>query len=98
MHNISLRADVSYDHDYDSCRHTEARAPVIFKRRLPIMFETPRELLEALVPDWYHPQIVENLDAALLMQQVEKGVLDIVRPSQWIADLLKSHCAPMRDE
>jgi hypothetical protein len=84
--------------DCDSCRHMEGPAPVTFKRRLPIMFETLRELLETLVPDRDHPKIVENLDTALLMQQVEKGVLDIVRLSQWIADLLKSHCAPMRDE
>src|SRR2546423_1680480 len=84
--------------DCDSCRHMEVRGPVTFKPRLPIMFETLRELLETLVPDRDHPKIVENLDTALLMQQVEKGVLDIVRLSQWIADLLKSHCAPMRDE
>jgi hypothetical protein len=84
--------------DCDSCRHMEERAAVTFKRRLPIMFDTLRELLETLVPDRDHPKIVENLDTALLMQQVEKGVLDIVRLSQWIADLLKSHCAPMRDE
>lgn len=82
----------------DSCQHMEGRAPATFKRRLPVMFETLRELLETLVPDRDHPKIVENLDTALLMQQVEKGVLDIVRLSQWIADLLKSHCAPMRDE
>ena len=62
------------------------------------MFDTLRELLENLVPDRDHPQIAENLDTPLLMQQVEKGVLDIVRLSQWIAGLLKSHCAPMRDE
>src|SRR2546423_13185946 len=55
-------------------------------------------LLETLVPDRDHPKIVKSLDTALLMQQVEKGVLDIVRLLQWIADLLKSHCAPMRDE
>jgi hypothetical protein len=84
--------------DCDSCRRMEERVAVTFKRRLPIMFETLRELLETLVPDRDHPKIVENLDTALLMQQVEKGVLDIVRLSQWIADLLKSHCAPMRDE
>ena len=35
-------------------------------------------LLETLVPDRDHPKIVENLETALLMQQVEKGVLDIV--------------------
>jgi hypothetical protein len=82
----------------DSCQHMEGQAPATFKRRLPVMFETLRELLETLVPDRDHPKIFENLDTGLLMQQVEKGVLDIVRLSQWIADLLKNHCAPMRDE
>ena len=46
-------------------------------------------LLQTLVPDRNHPKIVKNLDTALLMQQVEKGVVDIVRLLQWIADLLK---------
>lgn len=62
------------------------------------MFETLRELLETLVPDRDHAQIAENLDVPLLVQQVQKGVLDIARLSQWIAELLKGHCAPMRDE
>jgi hypothetical protein len=84
--------------DCDSCQRMEPQAPATFKRRLPVMFETLRELLETLVPDRDHPKIVENLDTALLMQQVEKGVLNIVPLSQWIADLLKRHCAPMRDE
>jgi hypothetical protein len=62
------------------------------------MFDALKELLETLVPDRDHPKIAENLDMPLLMQQVRKGVLDIVRLSRWIADLLKSHCAPMRDD
>jgi len=81
-----------------SCRQMARHTPMMFNPRLRTMFDTLRELLENLVPDRDHPQIAENLDTPLLMQQVEKGVLDIVRLSQWIADLLKSHCAPMRDE
>jgi hypothetical protein len=69
-----------------------------FPPRLPRMFEALKQLLETLVPDRDHPKIAENLDTPLLMQQVWKGVLDIVRLSHWIADLLKSHCAPMRDD
>jgi hypothetical protein len=81
-----------------SCRRFGRHISTIFRPRLPTMFKTLRELLETLVPDRDHQKIAENLDTPLLMQQVEKGVLDIVRLSQWIAELLKSHCAPMRDE
>jgi len=33
-----------------------------------------------------------------LMQEIEKGVCDLVRFAEWMAHLLKEHCAPMRDE
>ena len=90
-----------YEHnltDCPDCGQTGKVIPVTFKSRLPDMFKTLRELLETLVPDRDHPRIDENLDIPLLMQQVKKGMLDIVRLSKWIAELLKSHCAPMRDE
>lgn len=90
-----------YQHNLTKCPFCERVAeasPGAFRPRLPSMFEALRELLETLVPDRDHPEIAENLDIPLLVQQVRKGVLDIVRLSQWIADLLKSHCAPMRDE
>jgi hypothetical protein len=89
QHNLS---------DCPSCRRIGRGASLVFRPRLPTMFRALRELLETLVPDRDHPQVAENLDIPLLIQQVEKGVLDIVRLSQWIAGLLKSHCAPMRDE
>jgi hypothetical protein len=85
--------------DCQSCSRTRGRDAIkTFRPRLPSMFEALKELLETLVPDRDHPKIAENLDMPLLMQQVRKGVLDIVRLSHWIADLLKSHCAPMRDD
>jgi hypothetical protein len=84
--------------DCCSCERIGRGVSLVFRPRLPTMFRALRELLETLVPDRDHPQIAENLDIPLLIQQVEKGVLDIVRLSQWIAGLLKSHCAPMRDE
>lgn len=89
QHNLS---------DCPSCLRMGGNGITMFRPMLPIMFEALKELLETLVPDRDHPKIAENLDVPLLMQQVQKGVLDIVRLSQWIADLLKSHCAPMRDE
>jgi T-complex protein 11 len=69
-----------------------------FTPRLGQMFTDLRELLETLVPDRDHASIAENLDVPFVMQQIENGVLDISRLAEWLASLLKSHCAPMRDE
>ena len=69
-----------------------------FQPRLSIMFQDLKDLLETLVPDKDHDQVATNLDIDLITQQVEKGVLDVGKLSRWLAKLLKSHCAPMRDE
>lgn len=79
--------------------HDEQRcAPKTFTPRLHRMFADLRDLLETLVPDRDHISISENLDVPFVMQQIENGVLDIPRLARWLASLLKSHCAPMRDE
>jgi hypothetical protein len=67
------------------------------KRRLPSMFQTVQEVLISLVPDRDHSRVQEHLDVAILMQEIERGVCDMVRLAEWIAQLLKEHCAPMRD-
>ena len=41
---------------------------------------------------------MQNLEVPLLMQQIRKGVLDMLTLAKWLAKLLKTHCAPMRDE
>jgi hypothetical protein len=61
--------------------------------RLNQMFADLRELLETLVPDADHVSIAENLDVPFVMQQVEN---DVSRLADWLASLIKSHCAPMR--
>jgi hypothetical protein len=33
----------------------------------------------------------------MLMQAIERGVCDLGRLAEWMAQLLKEHCAPMRD-
>lgn len=70
----------------------------LFQPRLPVMFETLHGILMTLVPERDHPSVSQHLDVSLLMQQVHKGVLDLVGFSSWLADLLKMHCAPMRDQ
>ncbi|KAF7173709.1 hypothetical protein CNMCM5623_005921 [Aspergillus felis] len=72
--------------------------PQTFEPRLPAMFETLQDVLKTLVPERDHPAVTQNLDVSLLMQQVRKGVLDMVGIANWLARLLKTHCAPMRDE
>lgn len=69
-----------------------------FRPRLPTMFETLLEVLKTLVPERDHDSVVAHLDATLLMQQVQHGVLDFVSLATWLAKLLKMHCAPMRDQ
>jgi hypothetical protein len=67
------------------------------KRRIPVLFETIQEVLKSLVPDRDHARVDERLDVPMLMQEIERGVCDLVRLAEWMAQLLKEHCAPMRD-
>ncbi|KAH7084949.1 T-complex protein 11-domain-containing protein [Paraphoma chrysanthemicola] len=67
------------------------------KCRIPIIFQTIQEVLKSLVPDRDHARVDEHLDVAMLMQEIERGVCDQVRLAEWMAHLLKEHCAPMRD-
>ncbi|KAL2833411.1 Tcp11-domain-containing protein [Aspergillus cavernicola] len=69
-----------------------------FEPRLPGLFETLQDVLKTLVPERDHPNVMQNLEVALLMQQIQKGVLDMIGIANWLAALLKTHCAPMRDE
>ncbi|KAL5342576.1 T-complex protein 11-domain-containing protein [Aspergillus crustosus] len=69
-----------------------------FEPRLPALFETLQDVLKTLVPERDHPNVMQNLEVTLLMQQIQKGVLDMVGVAKWLAALLKTHCAPMRDE
>jgi hypothetical protein len=67
-------------------------------RRMPFMFETVKEILTNLVPERDQPAVDEHLDIPMVMQEIGKGVCDFFKLAAWLAQLLKSHCAPMRDE
>ncbi|KAF1960287.1 hypothetical protein CC80DRAFT_404609 [Byssothecium circinans] len=67
------------------------------QRRIPKMFETIHEVLKSLVPDRDHARVDEHFDEKMLMQEIERGVCDLVKRAEWVASLLKEHCAPMRD-
>ena len=90
-----------YQHPSQKCKACElfgTNSLGKFQPRLSTMFQDLKDLLETLVPDKDHDQVATNLDIDLITQQVEKGVLDVGKLSRWLAKLLKSHCAPMRDE
>ena len=66
--------------------------------RLPQMFKTLREVLKTLVPaaDW--SLVDQTLDVGLLIQQLDKGVCDLTGLSEWLGELLRRSCSPMRDD
>lgn len=67
------------------------------QKRIPLLFETIKDILKNLVPEQDQARVEEYLDVQMLLQQVEHGVYDLVKLSQWLSHLLKAHCAPMRD-
>ncbi len=64
---------------------------------LPATLKAIRGILETLVPQRDRPSVEETFNVELLMQQFRKGVADLVKLSMWLSQLLKCHCAPMRD-
>ncbi|KAI1000362.1 hypothetical protein K3495_g7833 [Podosphaera aphanis] len=64
---------------------------------LPATLKAIRAILETLVPPQDCASIDETFNVELLMQQFRKGVADMPKLALWLSQLLKSHCAPMRD-
>ncbi|KAI9663430.1 MAG: hypothetical protein M1829_006068 [Trizodia sp. TS-e1964] len=66
--------------------------------RLDLAFASIREILQTLVPTRDHPALIESLNEKWLVSQLKRGNYNFVGLSQWLARLIKSHCAPMRDD
>jgi hypothetical protein len=64
---------------------------------LPATLKAIRGILETLVPQRDRASVEETFNVELLMQQFRKGVADLVKLANWLSQLLKCHCAPMRD-
>jgi hypothetical protein len=64
---------------------------------LPVTLKAIRGILETLVPERDRAPMEETFNVDLLMQQFRKGVADLVKLAVWLSQLLKCHCAPMRD-
>jgi len=64
---------------------------------LPATLKATRGILETLVPQRDRASVEETFNVELLMQQFRKGVADLEKLAMWLSQLLKCHCAPMRD-
>ena len=64
---------------------------------LPVLLRTIKDIVETLVPKRDRDLIDEAFNVELLMQEFYKGVLDSKRLAEWLAGVLKTHCAPMCD-
>lgn len=75
----------------------EILAPLKVPQRLPKLFKTIQEILKTLVrgEDWI--AVDQILDIDLLMQQLEKGICDLMGLSNWLGKILKGSCSPVRD-
>lgn len=65
---------------------------------LPVLLNAIHEILYTLVPQRDRQFLEEGLNVDLLMQQFYKGILNLENLALWLSGVLKSHCAPMRDD
>ncbi|KAF5006114.1 hypothetical protein FDECE_7486 [Fusarium decemcellulare] len=65
---------------------------------LPKLLKSVKEIIQTLVPQRDRQFLDEGLNVDLLMQQFHRGIADLEKLALWLSRVLKSHCAPMRDE
>lgn len=65
---------------------------------LPILLKSVKEIIQTLVPARDRVYLDEGLNVELIMQQFNRGIANLEKLASWLSGVLKSHCAPMRDE
>ena len=65
---------------------------------MPALLKAVKEIIMTLVPQPERQVVEQGFDVSFLMQQFYNGVLELDRLAEWLSNVLKSHCAPMRDE
>ncbi|KAK7430596.1 Protein SOSEKI 1 [Neonectria magnoliae] len=65
---------------------------------LPKLLKAVKDIIQTLVPQRDRQFLDEGLNVELLMQQFHRGIADLEKLALWLSRVLKSHCAPMRDE
>lgn len=89
-----------YWNDVENEIFVYSQRPEIFQyshTRLVPLFDTLREVLLTIVPQREAHVINNVLDTELNVQELLKGSLIMTSLSEWLAQLFKHHCAPMRD-
>jgi hypothetical protein len=77
--------------------HIEVTQGLLY--RIPLLVSEIRAILIELLPNGQDikDDIGAHLDAHLIHQQIEHGIMDPMPIFQYIADLMKTNCAPIRD-
>lgn len=89
-----------YWNDVENEIYVYSERPDVFDynhTRLVPLFNTLREVLLTIVPQREAHVINNVLDTELNVQELLKGSLIMSNLSEWLAQLFKHHCAPMRD-
>lgn len=89
-----------YWNDVENEIYVYSHKPELFNyntTRLVPLFDTLREVLLTIVPQREAHVINNVLDTELNVQELLKGSLIMTSLSDWLAQLFKHHCAPMRD-
>ncbi|EGV66831.1 Protein SOSEKI 1 [Yamadazyma tenuis] len=66
--------------------------------RLPLLFQTLRDILISLLPIKNRSIIYEVFDLELIYQELQVRNFNFVKLSKFLHSFFKTHCAPMRDE
>lgn len=64
----------------------------------PRFLRVVREILVTLIRPSDHGIVEEGLNVDEIIEEYYKGDLDVAKIAEWLSDLLKTHCAPCRDE
>jgi hypothetical protein len=67
-------------------------------KRIPVLINEIKEILNDLVAtEEYKQRLDSHMDVILIAQQLEHGVFDPISLMTFLADIMKAHCAPLRD-
>ncbi|KAI1319121.1 T-complex protein 11-domain-containing protein [Xylariaceae sp. FL0255] len=65
---------------------------------LPMFLKSAKDILYTLVPKQDYTALEEGFNVDLIVQQISRWIIDLENLASWLSRLLKSHCAPRRDE
>lgn len=74
--------------------------PPNYTQAMVLLADVKENLMSLLLPQHtkLKEQISEVLDADIIRQQAEKGILDFQHYAQYVISVMGKHCAPVRDE